>query len=62
MTTAMPCTFRMEMAVQPGSPVRRLVLNDFGARVPAGALRRIGAIARTYRTEFETVDEIEAYL
>jgi pimeloyl-ACP methyl ester carboxylesterase len=25
----------MELAARPGSPIRRLVLNDFGARVPA---------------------------
>ena len=28
----------MELAARPGSPIRRLVLNDFGARVPAAAL------------------------
>ena len=51
----------MAMATQQGSPVRRLVLNDFGARVPAAALRRIGASSGQY-PQFETIEQLEAYL
>jgi pimeloyl-ACP methyl ester carboxylesterase len=36
----------MELAAQSGSPIRRLVLNDFGARVPAAALQRISNYLR----------------
>ena len=36
----------MVLAAQPESPIRRLVLNDFGARVSAAALRRIGGYLR----------------
>ena len=37
----------MELAARPGTPIRRLVLNDFGARVPA--LRRCSASASYLR-------------
>jgi len=51
----------MLVAAEPGTPVRRLVLNDFGARVSAGALRRIGSyLTRSWR--FASVDEVEAHL
>ena len=33
----------MMIAAEPNSPMRRLVLNDIGARVSAAALRRIGS-------------------
>ena len=32
----------MEMAAMPGNPIRRLILNDFGARISGVALQRIG--------------------
>ena len=51
----------MELAARPGSPIRRLVLNDFGARVPAAALQRIGSYHKTVRT-FSTLDDAETYL
>ena len=51
----------MELASRPGSPVRRLVLNDFGARVPSAALLRIGNYLRT-TPEFHTLAEVEAYI
>jgi pimeloyl-ACP methyl ester carboxylesterase len=51
----------MELAAQPGSPIRRLVLNDFGARVPAAALQRIGNYLRNTPT-FRTLAEAEAYV
>ncbi len=51
----------MLMAAEAGTPVRRLVLNDFGARVPAAALRRIGGyLARSWR--FGSIDEVDAHL
>jgi pimeloyl-ACP methyl ester carboxylesterase len=51
----------MEMAARPGSPIRRLVLNDFGARVAGVALQRIGAYLRMKR-RFASIDELEAHL
>jgi pimeloyl-ACP methyl ester carboxylesterase len=51
----------MELAAQLGSPIRRLVLNDFGARVPAAALRRIADYLRNTR-RFRTLAEVETYL
>ncbi|MFL9910057.1 alpha/beta fold hydrolase [Paraburkholderia sp. RL17-337-BIB-A] len=51
----------MLMAAEPGTPVRRLVLNDFGARVSARALRRIGSyLTRSWR--FASIDEVETHL
>jgi pimeloyl-ACP methyl ester carboxylesterase len=51
----------MELAAREGSPIRRLVLNDFGARVPVAALQRIGAYLRRAHP-FATLAEVEAYL
>jgi pimeloyl-ACP methyl ester carboxylesterase len=51
----------MEMAALPGNPIRRLLLNDFGARVGGIALQRIGAYIRMKR-RFASVDELEAHL
>ena len=51
----------MELAARPGSPIRRLVLNDFGARVPVVALHRIAAYLRRAHA-FATLAEVEAYL
>ena len=51
----------MELAARPGSPIRRLVLNDFGARVPVRALQRIGGYLRRAHP-FATLAEVEAYL
>jgi len=49
------------MAAEPGSPIRQLVLNDFGARVSAAALRRIGTyLRRDWR--FGSLGEAEAHL
>jgi pimeloyl-ACP methyl ester carboxylesterase len=51
----------MLLAAQRATPIRRLVLNDFGARVSAAGLRRIGGyLARTWR--FKTLEEVEAHL
>jgi pimeloyl-ACP methyl ester carboxylesterase len=51
----------MELAARPGSPIRRLVLNDFGARVPTAALQRIANYLRNTR-RFRTLREVETYL
>jgi pimeloyl-ACP methyl ester carboxylesterase len=51
----------MEMAALPGAPIRRLVLNDFGARVAGAALQRIGSYLRIKR-RFATLEELEAHL
>ena len=51
----------MEMAALEGSPIRRLVLNDFGARISGGALQRIGSYLRIKR-HFEDVPALEAHL
>lgn len=51
----------MLMAAEPQSLIRRLVLNDFGARVSAVALRRIGTyLCKDWR--FAAVKEAEAHL
>jgi pimeloyl-ACP methyl ester carboxylesterase len=51
----------MMLAAERASPVRRLVLNDFGARVAASALRRIGGyLTRSWR--FKSIEEVEAHL
>ncbi|WP_213954733.1 alpha/beta hydrolase [Variovorax sp. dw_954] len=51
----------MMLASESSTPIRRLVLNDFGARVSARALRRIGVYLGK-RWRFESVDELEAHL
>lgn len=51
----------MEVAAQPNSPIRRLVLNDFGARVAGIALQRIGSYLRMKR-RFADVKELETHL
>lgn len=51
----------MELAARTGSPIRRLVLNDFGARVPVGALQRIAGYLRRAHA-FASLGEAEAYL
>lgn len=51
----------MEMAALEGAPVRRLVLNDFGARISGAALQRIGSYLRIKR-HFDDIPAIEAHL
>lgn len=51
----------MEMAALPGAPIRRLVLNDFGARVGGVALQRISSYMRVKR-RFESVEDVEKHL
>jgi pimeloyl-ACP methyl ester carboxylesterase len=59
--TSLGAHIGMELAAQPGTPIRRLVLNDFGARVPAAALQRTGGYLRNTPT-FRTLTEAETYL
>jgi len=49
------------IAAQAQTPIRRLVLNDFGARVSAASLRRIGAYLRR-DWSFVSLEEAEAHL
>ncbi|MBI5860974.1 MAG: alpha/beta hydrolase [Rhodocyclales bacterium] len=51
----------MQLAAEAGSPIRRLVLNDFGARVPAMALHRIGSYVGI-SPRFEHIEEVEDHL
>jgi pimeloyl-ACP methyl ester carboxylesterase len=51
----------METAALPGNPVRRLVLNDFGARISGAALQRIGTYLRNNR-HFASLAEVEQHL
>jgi len=51
----------MNMAALPHNPIRRLVLNDFGARVGHRALRRIGTYLRL-APRFNNLVEAETYL
>jgi pimeloyl-ACP methyl ester carboxylesterase len=51
----------MELAALEGAPIRRLILNDFGARISGSALQRIGTYLRTKR-HFEDIPALEAHL
>ncbi len=51
----------MLLAAEVGSPIRRLVLNDFGARVSAVSLRRIGGYLRQ-DWRFDSIEQAEAHL
>jgi pimeloyl-ACP methyl ester carboxylesterase len=51
----------MEMAALPGTPIRRLVLNDFGARVSGTALTRMAGYLRLKR-RFASIEELERHL
>jgi pimeloyl-ACP methyl ester carboxylesterase len=51
----------MMMAAEEATPVGRLVLNDFGARISGVALRRIGSYLGK-RWRFASIDELEAHL
>ena len=51
----------MEFAARLGAPVRRLVLNDFGARLQGGALNRLGRYARMAK-QFSNMEDLEQHL
>ena len=53
----------MEVAALPGAPIRRLVLNDIGARVAANALQRMSNyLVASVKLRFETIEAVEAHL
>jgi len=51
----------MLLAAKPGSPIRRLVLNDVGAFIPWSALFRLKGYVGGDRS-FSSIAEVEAYL
>jgi pimeloyl-ACP methyl ester carboxylesterase len=51
----------MQLAAQPNTPIRRLVLNDIGPYIPKIALERIGEYVGK-DPHFASLDELEAYL
>jgi pimeloyl-ACP methyl ester carboxylesterase len=58
--TSMGGLLGMLLAARPGSPIRRLVLNDVGPLIPWSALLRMkGYITRG--KSFKTLEEVEAY-
>jgi len=59
--TSMGGLIGMMLAAQPGTPIRRLVLNDVGAFIPKASIARIAQyVGRDPR--FAGVAEVEAYL
>ncbi|HXQ41944.1 MAG TPA: alpha/beta hydrolase [Candidatus Udaeobacter sp.] len=59
--TSMGGLIGMMLAAQPNSPIRRLVLNDVGCRIPRQALRRLaGYVGQD--PEFADPAGVEAYL
>lgn len=59
--TSMGGLIGMLLAAKPGSPIRRLVLNDVGAFIPWSALFRLKGYVGGTRS-FKSLDEVEAYL
>lgn len=59
--TSMGGLVGMLLAAQPGTPIRRLILNDIGARVPGSALARIAQYAGN-TGPFATLEELEQRL
>jgi pimeloyl-ACP methyl ester carboxylesterase len=57
--TSMGGILGMIMASLPGSPVRKLVVNDVGSMLPKSALQRIGEYVGR-EAEFESLDALEA--
>ncbi|WP_136443867.1 alpha/beta fold hydrolase [Pacificoceanicola onchidii] len=51
----------ISLAGMEGSPIRRLIINDVAPEIPYAALRRITSYVQT-KTEFETLDDVEAHL
>jgi len=58
--TSMGGIIGMMLACQPGSPIRRLVLNDVGPFIPQASLERIGDYVGL-DPAFDSVEEIERY-
>lgn len=59
--TSMGGLLGLLLASQPDSPIGRLVLNDVGAFVPAGALRAIGRNLHAPR-RFDSLDALRAHM
>lgn len=59
--TSMGGMIGMALAAQPGSPIRRLILNDVGPVIAAAALQRIGEYLAT-PPDFASPQEAEAYI
>src|SRR3546814_4662703 len=59
--TSMGGLVGMMLAAQPGSPIRRLVLNDVGPFIPKAALERIGSYVGV-DPGFADLPALEAYL
>jgi len=51
----------MVLAALPGSPIRRIVINDIGPYLPWAGLRRLGSYLDEAPKSFETIDEAEGY-
>jgi pimeloyl-ACP methyl ester carboxylesterase len=50
------------LAGMPGTPIRRLVINDIGPYLPWTGLARIGSYVSAAPTDFADLDEVEFYL
>ncbi|MFT6582716.1 MAG: alpha/beta fold hydrolase [Alphaproteobacteria bacterium] len=59
--TSMGGIIGMVMAALPGTPIRRMVLNDVGPLLPKSALERIGTYVSAPPV-FDSLDGLEAYL
>lgn len=59
--TSMGGMIGMAIASQPGSPIRRLILNDIGPLVPKASLERIAGYVGTLQ-RFESLKALEQYL
>ncbi len=57
--TSMGGIFGMLLAATPGSPIRKLVMNDVGSVIPKAALQRIGQYVGK-EPSFATLEEYEA--
>ena len=52
----------MMLAAQPGTPIRRLVINDIGPYIPGSALRRLGVYLNAPPPRFADLAEAEHYI
>lgn len=52
----------MILAGQPGTPIRRLVINDIGPFIPGTALRRLGLYLNSLPERFADLAAAEAYM
>jgi pimeloyl-ACP methyl ester carboxylesterase len=59
--TSMGALLGMMLAAQPGSPIRRLVMNDAGPFIPKSVPARLATYAGLDK-DFSTSEEVEAYV